>query len=89
MGLLNTSVKRKEVQKIQVTRVSSYEMEIYHQRFILLVHYVILPVAHTSIQPYLMQLGQMKIPVYQVVIVYMEIMPMPMTNILLYGSSIS
>ena len=56
MGLLNKSMKTKVVPTTQVTRVSSYEMEKYQQRFVLLVHYVILWVDHTVIQPCLMQL---------------------------------
>ena len=49
MGLLNTSMEMKAVPTIQVTSVSLYEIEIYQQRFILLVQYIILQVDHTSI----------------------------------------
>ena len=48
MGLLCTSEEMKVVQTIQVTRVSSYKMEIYQHKFILLVLYVILQVDHTQ-----------------------------------------
>ena len=47
MGLLSTSEEMKVVQTIQVIGVSSYKMEIYQQKFVLLVLYIILQVGHT------------------------------------------
>ena len=49
MVLLSTSEEMVVVQTTQVTTVSSYAMEIYQQKFILLVLYVILQVDPTSI----------------------------------------
>ena len=49
MGLLSTSEEMKVVQTIQITRASSYAMEVYQQKLILLVLYIILQVDHTSI----------------------------------------
>ena len=47
--LLSTSKEMVVVQTTQVTTVSSYAMEIYQQKFVLLVLYIILQVDPTSI----------------------------------------
>ena len=49
MVLLSTSKEMVVVQTTQVTTVSSYAMEIYQQKFVLLVLYIILQVDPTSI----------------------------------------